>query len=136
MLPRTLPDWIRSFRAARSKWPSIESKIADESARGKVNRIGTHFPTLELDSDGDHRCVGCDLCVSICPARCLQVGHTGEGVSLRVTAFEVARSDCIGCGACRDCCPVGAIVMSRGVDVEVMADSGRMRTIDLLAREG
>lgn len=60
--------------------------------------------TLELDRE---RCVGCGLCVEVCPHLIFAMQ---EG---RATVRE--RDRCMECGACALNCPVKAITVDSGV---------------------
>ena len=59
--------------------------------------------TLEIREDG---CRGCEMCVDICPTKCLTYDHDAH------KARVVELDDCIGCLSCRYLCPSGAIVHS------------------------
>ena len=60
--------------------------------------------TLELDTD---RCVGCRMCVTVCPQ--------AVWVVERKTACIVDRDACMECSACATNCAEGAIRVRRGV---------------------
>ena len=59
--------------------------------------------TLRLLSD---ECIGCGMCVTVCPHRVLTVS---DGKA------QVTRDSCIECGACALNCPVNAIDVRAGV---------------------
>jgi electron transport complex protein RnfB len=50
-------------------------------------------------------CVGCTLCVQVCPSEALIVDREGVCNVL---------SCCTGCATCAETCPVKAITMQRG----------------------
>jgi len=60
--------------------------------------------TLQLDADA---CVGCEMCIVVCPHSVFAV----EGGKARV----IDRDACMECGACAGNCPVGAIRVDAGV---------------------
>jgi len=93
------------------------------------------FPDLVIDASGSHRCIGCDLCVRVCPTRCLSLETEGQGtVALRVTRFEFASGACMGCGFCADACPEQAIAMTRAEQrVEIAPLTGGSGVVDWLA---
>ena len=60
--------------------------------------------TLQLD---DTRCIGCQMCVNVCPHAVFHV----EGKKARI----VNRDGCMECGACAKNCPTAAISVHAGV---------------------
>lgn len=90
------------------------------------------FPELVRAEAGEHRCVGCDRCVKVCPSRCLVVTSEGSGIELRVTGFDLDRGACIGCGLCLESCPEGALQMTRAASV-ASGSPGHRRLANLLA---
>ena len=45
-------------------------------------------------------CIGCGLCETNCPQKCIEIG----------TPFEIHQNNCLHCGLCYENCPVQAIV--------------------------
>ena len=68
---------------------AAETKAADNKvAKGaKVYFIG-------------HGCVGCHTCMSLCPAKAIHFGNTGN---------EIDQGACVHCGTCHDNCPLSMI---------------------------
>ena len=67
------------------------------------HRYLKHVVSLSYDSK---RCVGCKLCVEVCPRRVFRM----EGEQA-----EMAQKDlCIECGACAQNCPAKAIEVQAG----------------------
>jgi ferredoxin len=64
--------------------------------------------TLEIDAS---RCVGCAMCVAVCPHGVLAVAD-GK-------ARAVDRDGCMECGACATNCPVDAVRVTPGVGCAV-----------------
>jgi len=60
--------------------------------------------TLRLD---DKKCVGCGVCLSVCPHAVLKQANG------RVAIGD--RDACMECGACSQNCPVDAVTVSSGV---------------------
>ncbi len=52
-------------------------------------------------------CVGCGLCLEVCPHGVLELDHKRVKV--------VRHDDCMECGACMTNCPVGALFVQAGV---------------------
>ncbi len=71
--------------------------------------------TLGLDAD---KCIGCGLCVTVCPHRVLAM--KGD------KAFVVERDACMECGACSGNCPVEAISVESGVGCAVAIFKGML----------
>ena len=66
------------------------------------------MPELVLNEKGKSLCTSCDLCVQICPTKCLELkGEVGKEPKL----FSLSLSDCIFCGHYEVVCPDKAITM-------------------------
>ncbi len=135
-VPRALPDWLRSIWAVLSQTPVSDVDTAElDSIELHPMNVPT-FPQLAFDASGAHRCVGCELCIRVCPSRCLTLATEGEATEIRVTQFDLERGACIGCGFCGEACPEDAIEMAEGPRVELAPLSGRPGVADLLAMRG
>ena len=56
------------------------------------------------------KCVGCGLCVNVCPVDALRVSATFQSdQTVNVEHFFLDGSACIQCGLCVEACPMGAI---------------------------
>lgn len=60
--------------------------------------------TLALDED---KCVGCGLCMEVCPHGVLAMAGGKAGI--------IMRDACMECGACMTNCPTGALTVQTGV---------------------
>ena len=60
--------------------------------------------TLSLDSQ---RCIGCQMCVTVCPRAVLFMADGKAKIN--------NRDDCMECGACARNCPVDAVSVQAGV---------------------
>ena len=72
--------------------------------------------TLELDIE---TCVGCSLCVQVCPHAVFRVADGKAGI--------VDRDACMECGACALNCPVDAITVESGVGCALAMIVGALR---------
>lgn len=135
-VPRALPDWLRSIWTVFSRTRVSEVDIAElDSIELHSVNVPT-FPQLAFDASGAHCCVGCELCIRVCPSRCLTLATEGEATQIRVMQFDLERGACIGCGFCGEACPEDAIEMAEGLRVELAPLSGRPGVTDLLAMRG
>lgn len=129
---RAVPAWLRSVRVALRRTLTRDAAIVQPNPIGSRSVGAPLFPRLCLDASGAHRCIGCELCVRICPSHCLTIATEGQGTGLRVTRFDLVRGACIGCGLCSEACPEGAIEMAPGVAAELAPLSDRPAITDLL----
>jgi NAD-dependent dihydropyrimidine dehydrogenase PreA subunit len=60
--------------------------------------------TLELDAE---KCIGCGMCVLVCPHDVFSLNHGRAGLS--------CRDACMECGACAKNCPTEAVTVETGV---------------------
>jgi len=79
---------------------------------------GRHW--LTLYADGMERCVGCELCVIVCPSQAIYVRAAENTPEHQVSKgeryapdFQINELRCIFCGFCEEACPTGAIVLGR-----------------------
>ncbi len=79
---------------------------------------GRHWLTLYDDSM--ERCVGCELCVIVCPSQAIYVKAAENTPEQQVSKgeryaadFQINELRCIFCGFCEEACPTGAIVLGR-----------------------
>jgi len=96
-------------------YPDVKTRV---EARFK----GRHW--LTRYEDGMERCVGCELCVIVCPSQAIYVKAAENTPEHQVSKgeryaedFQINMLRCIFCGFCEEACPTGAIVLGRDYEL-------------------
>ena len=90
-------------RAVTIQYPKERRKIA-------AGFRGQH--ALAKNQANQAKCVGCGLCATICPSKCITVTREkGE-----VSGYEIEVLRCIYCGFCIEACPYGAISLTENYE--------------------
>lgn len=87
--------------------------------RAKPPRFhGRHV--LNRYEDGMEKCIGCELCAGVCPARCIYVRGADNPPDAPVSpgerygfVYEINYLRCIHCDLCVEACPTEAITESK-----------------------
>jgi NADH-quinone oxidoreductase subunit I len=108
------------------------AKMSHGSATGKV--VTTEYPkekrpksdrshgrhVLNRYEDGMEKCIGCELCAGVCPARCIYVRGLDNPPDDPVSpgerygyVYEINYLRCIHCDLCVEACPTEAITESK-----------------------
>jgi len=90
-----------------------------EVKRRKPERFhGRHV--LNRYEDGMEKCIGCELCAGVCPARCIYVRGADNPPDAPVSpgerygfVYEINFLRCIHCDLCVEACPTEAITESK-----------------------
>ncbi|MFV1990079.1 MAG: NADH-quinone oxidoreductase subunit NuoI [Acidimicrobiales bacterium] len=91
--------------------------------RPKPERFhGRHV--LNRYEDGMEKCIGCELCAGVCPAKCIYV-RGKDNDPLEPTSpgerfgfvYEINYLRCIHCDMCVEACPTGAITESKMLEL-------------------
>ncbi len=64
------------------------------------------------------KCIGCKLCVKVCPSRAIQFLSEEKKIKIRIDR-------CIFCSQCNDVCPVNCLHMSENF---LLANEGRLNS--------
>ncbi|MDR5682851.1 MAG: NADH-quinone oxidoreductase subunit NuoI [Armatimonadota bacterium] len=98
---------------------------------------GRHW--LTLYPDGDERCVGCELCVIVCPSQAIYVKAAENTPQRRVSKgeryaeeFQINMLRCIFCGFCEEACPTGAIVLGHEFELADYSREALIYTKEML----
>jgi NADH-quinone oxidoreductase subunit I len=113
-----------------SRWSGLGVTFRQMFSR----RVTTHYPeekrpkpprfhgrhVLNRYEDGMEKCIGCELCAGVCPARCIYVRGADNPPDAPVSpgerygyVYEINYLRCIHCDLCVDACPTEAITETK-----------------------
>jgi heterodisulfide reductase subunit A len=102
--PKDIPDSVAQAKGAAASAAAIMA--------GKKVRIEPL--TASVDED---LCVGCGLCVEMCPYSAPEIVETDKGTKARIT-----EALCHGCGTCVAACPQKAITANQFTDEQITSE--------------
>ncbi|MBV9935149.1 MAG: NADH-quinone oxidoreductase subunit NuoI [Actinobacteria bacterium] len=97
---------------------TITTMYPQEKRPKPVRFHGRHV--LNRYEDGMEKCIGCELCAGVCPARCIYVRGADNPADAPVSpgerygfVYEINYLRCIHCDLCVEACPTEAITESK-----------------------
>jgi len=106
-------------RVAKRRGTETAPDVDDDVKIPKPERLhGRHV--LNRYADGMEKCIGCELCAGVCPAKCIYVrgadndptNPTSPGERFGFV-YEINYLRCIHCDLCVEACPTEAITESK-----------------------
>jgi NADH-quinone oxidoreductase subunit I len=98
--------------------PRVTIPYPDEKRPKALRLHGRHV--LNRYEDGMEKCIGCELCAGVCPARCIHVRGLDNPPDDPVSpgerygyVYEINYLRCIHCDLCVEACPTEAITESK-----------------------
>lgn len=120
---RNLGRWMTGRKGALTTYYP-EEKRADFARFNRGKHVLTQRP------DGSPQCVACNMCATVCPARCIEIEAAFDPADVAhpksPARFEIDYSRCIFCGMCVEACPEDAIRMVQDVPDLPSTDRHRM----------
>jgi len=96
----------------------VTSEYPEEKRPKPIRFHGRHV--LNRYEDGMEKCIGCELCAGVCPARCIYVRGADNPPDAPVSpgerwgfVYEINYLRCIHCDLCVEACPTEAITESK-----------------------
>jgi len=106
-------------RYAKKQGRGADPDVGDDEKIPKPERLhGRHV--LNRYEDGMEKCIGCELCAGVCPAKCIYVrgadndpeSPTSPGERFGFV-YEINYLRCIHCDLCVEACPTEAITETK-----------------------
>jgi len=118
----TLRKFVKGFGGediVTTEYAAGTGRGDSDRKRDKPIRLhGRHV--LNRYEDGMEKCIGCELCAGVCPAKCIYVRGADNDPSDPVSpgerfgyVYEINYLRCIHCDLCVEACPTEAITESK-----------------------
>jgi NADH-quinone oxidoreductase subunit I len=115
--------WMTFRKGALTTYYPEETRF-DYAERNRGKHVLTQRP------DGKPQCIACNLCATVCPAKCIEIEAAFDpddpAHPKSPSRFEIDYSRCIFCGLCVEACPEDAIRMVKEVPNLPAYDRGTM----------
>ncbi len=121
----------------------VTSEYPQEKRPKPARAHGRHV--LNRYEDGMEKCIGCELCAGVCPARCIYVRGADNPPEAPISpgerygyVYEINYLRCIFCGLCVEACPTEAITMTQLFEMSIEDREDAIYTRDelLMAPDG
>jgi NADH-quinone oxidoreductase subunit I len=114
-----LEGFAVTFKQMFQKPVTSEYEIGDGEKAPRAERLhGRHV--LNRYEDGMEKCIGCELCAGVCPARCIYVRGADNDPEEPTSpgerfgyVYEINYLRCIHCDLCVEACPTEAITETK-----------------------
>jgi NADH-quinone oxidoreductase subunit I len=131
-----LDGFLVTFRQMGRK-QRVTTQYPKEKAPIALRRHGRHV--LNRYEDGMEKCIGCELCAGVCPARCIYVRGADNPVGDPVSpgerygfVYEINYLRCIHCDLCVEACPTEAITETKQFEFSFTSRQDAIYTKDEL----
>ncbi len=113
-------DSLKGFKVTFEQMfkPRITTQYPKEKKPKPERFHGRHV--LNRYEDGMEKCIGCELCAGVCPAKCIHVRGADNDPDNPVSpgerygfVYEINYLRCIHCDMCVEACPTEAITESK-----------------------
>ena len=105
---RNMWKWMTGRKGAVTVYYPEETR-PDYARHNRGKHVLTQRP------DGSAQCVACNMCATVCPARCIEIEAAFDPEDTAhpksPARFEIDYSRCVFCGLCVEACPEDAIRM-------------------------
>ncbi|MBQ91322.1 MAG: NADH-quinone oxidoreductase subunit NuoI [Acidimicrobiaceae bacterium] len=135
--------YFRGFAVTfRKLWEQRVTVPYPDEKRAKPERLhGRHV--LNRYEDGMEKCIGCELCAGVCPAKCIYVRSADNPPDDPVSpgerygfVYEINYLRCIHCDLCVEACPTEAITESKLFEFSFTNRTDAVYTKDELLVDG